>query len=96
MPQGEALPESVGGVPVDVREANLYQRLLAIDPLAAEVSQIYRRPEDASPIGRWNLNCQVGELPEDHAQRTQKKLAVKTKEGAPAEIESLHEIQCAR
>ena len=32
LPLGEALPDSIGGVPVDVREANSYQRLRAIDP----------------------------------------------------------------
>jgi hypothetical protein len=68
VPQGEALPESIGGVPVDVREANLYQRLRAIDPLAAEVSQIYRRPEDAElerELPSWRIA-------EERAQRNPK------------------------
>jgi len=57
LPKGEALPESIGGVLVDVHEANSHQRLRAIDPVAAEVSQTYRRAEDAehpfsAPIGK--------------------------------------------
>src|SRR3974377_505940 len=57
LPRGEALPDSIGSVPVDVREANSYQRLRAIDPLAAGVSQTYRRPEQAEP--EWPLEREV-------------------------------------
>jgi len=62
VPQGEALPQSIGGIPVDVREANAYQRLRAIDPLAAEVSQTYRRPEDAEPDSPLERKLPSGEL----------------------------------
>jgi phosphatidylserine/phosphatidylglycerophosphate/cardiolipin synthase-like enzyme len=79
LPRGEALPDSIGGVPVDVREANSYQRLRAIDPLAAEISQTYRRPEDAEP--EWPLERELpsGELLKSAHSKTQKKLAAQTK-----------------
>lgn len=59
----EKLPDRIGGVPVDVREARPYQRLRAADPLAAELSQRYSRPEDAEPESspaprpRWSSAC---------------------------------------
>jgi phosphatidylserine/phosphatidylglycerophosphate/cardiolipin synthase-like enzyme len=79
LPHGEALPEKIGGVPVDVREANSYQRLRAIDPLAAELSQTYRRPEEAEP--EWPLEREVpsGELLTSARSETQKKLAAQIK-----------------
>jgi hypothetical protein len=79
LPHGEALPDSIGGVPVDVREANSYRRLRAIDPLAAEISQKYRRPEDAEP--QWPLERELpsGELLSSARSEHQKKLAAQTK-----------------
>jgi hypothetical protein len=76
---GEALPENIGGVPVDVREANAYQRLRANDPLAAEISQTYRRPEDAEP--EWPLERELpsGQLLTSARSETQKKLAAQRK-----------------
>ena len=59
LPLGEALPDSIGGVPVDVREANSYQRLRAIDPLAAKITPTYRRPEEAEP--EWPLEREISE-----------------------------------
>jgi hypothetical protein len=79
VPQGEALPQSIGGVPVDVREANAYQRLRAIDPLAAEVSQTYRRPEDAEPDWPLERELPSGELLKNTRSETQKKLAAQIK-----------------
>lgn len=88
LPRGEALPDSIGGIPVDVREANSYQRLRAIDPLAAEVSQTYRRPEDAEP--EWPLERELpsGELLKSARSETQKKLAAQTK-AQPASARAL-------
>src|SRR5262249_59199470 len=84
----EKLPDRLDGVPVDVREARPYQRLRAADPLAAEISQRYSRPEDAEP--EWPLEREVssGELINHAASDTQKRLAVQAKEqpaaaGAP-------------
>src|SRR5262245_65887207 len=59
LPRGEALPDSLGGVPVDVREARPYQRLRAADPLAAEITQTYRRPEQGEH--EWQLEREVRE-----------------------------------
>lgn len=88
LPRGGALPDSIGGIPVDVREANSYQRLRAIDPLAAEVSQTYRRPEDAEP--EWPLERELpsGELLKSARSETQKKLAAQTK-AQPASARAL-------
>lgn len=79
LPRGEALLDSIGGVPVDVREANAYQRLRANDPLAAEISQTYRRPEDAEP--EWPLERELpsGQLLTSARSETQKKLAAQRK-----------------
>jgi phosphatidylserine/phosphatidylglycerophosphate/cardiolipin synthase-like enzyme len=88
LPRGGVLPDSIGGIPVDVREANSYQRLRAIDPLAAEVSQTYRRPEDAEP--EWPLERELpsGELLKSARSETQKKLAAQTK-AQPASARAL-------
>jgi phosphatidylserine/phosphatidylglycerophosphate/cardiolipin synthase-like enzyme len=75
VPQGEALPQSIGGVPVDVREANAYQRLRAIDPLAAEVS----RPEDAEPDWPLERELPSGELLKNTRSETQNKHAAQIK-----------------
>jgi hypothetical protein len=77
--QGEVLPDNIGGVPVDVREANSYQRLRAIDPLAAKITQTYRRPEEAEP--EWPLEREIpsGELLTSARSETQKTLAAQTK-----------------
>src|ERR1700722_7223527 len=44
--KNELLPDVIGKIPVDVREATGYQRLCAQDPAAAELAQSYGRPED--------------------------------------------------
>src|SRR5262249_16889017 len=68
----EKLPDPIGGVPVDLRAARPYQRLRAADPLAAELSQRYSRPEDAEP--EWPLEREVpsGKLINSPASDTQK------------------------
>src|SRR3974377_1202880 len=79
LPRGQALPDSIGGIPVDVREANSYQRLRAIDPLAAGVSETYRRPEQAEP--EWPLEREVpsGQLLTSASSETQKKFNAQKK-----------------
>ena len=76
----EKLPDRIDGVPVDVREARPYQRLRAADPLAAELSQRYSRPEDAEP--EWPLEREVpsGKLINSAASDTQRRLAAQAKE----------------
>jgi hypothetical protein len=58
-----------------------YQRLRAIDPLAAEVSQTYRRPEDAEPDWPLERELPSGELLKNTRSETQKKLAAQIKAG---------------
>jgi phosphatidylserine/phosphatidylglycerophosphate/cardiolipin synthase-like enzyme len=76
----DKLPDRLDGVPVDVREARPYQRLRKADPLAAEVSQRYSRPEDAEP--EWPLEREVpsGKLINSPASDTQTRLAAQAKE----------------
>jgi phosphatidylserine/phosphatidylglycerophosphate/cardiolipin synthase-like enzyme len=76
---GEALPDRIGRVPVDVREANPYQRLRATDPLAAQITQTYRRPEDTEP--EWPLERELpsGQLLTSARSENQKKLAAQKK-----------------
>jgi phosphatidylserine/phosphatidylglycerophosphate/cardiolipin synthase-like enzyme len=84
----DKLPDHLGGVPVDVREARPYQRLRAIDPLAAEVSQTYSRPEDAEP--EWPLERELpgGDLLKSPRSNTQKKLSAQSK-AQPAAAKAL-------
>jgi phosphatidylserine/phosphatidylglycerophosphate/cardiolipin synthase-like enzyme len=79
LPRGEALPDSLDGVSVDVREARPYQRLRAVDPLAAAITQTYRRPEQAEP--EWPLERELpsGKLLTSATSETQKKLAAQRK-----------------
>ncbi|MGD0191859.1 MAG: phospholipase D-like domain-containing protein [Rhizomicrobium sp.] len=77
--RGEALPDSIAGVPVDVREASAHQRLRAIDPAAAAISHEFGRPEDRDP--EWDLEREMpsGKLLTDAASDTQKKLKAASK-----------------
>jgi phosphatidylserine/phosphatidylglycerophosphate/cardiolipin synthase-like enzyme len=73
--RGETLPETLGGMPVDVREARAYQRLRAIDPLAAEVSEAYERPENKEPSWPLEREMPSGEYvtsPKSNVQKTMK------------------------
>jgi phosphatidylserine/phosphatidylglycerophosphate/cardiolipin synthase-like enzyme len=92
IPSNEVLPKHIGGIPVDVREASPYHRLRAIDPLAAEVSQAYRRPEQAEP--EWPLERELpsGELLTSARSETQKKLkAQKATQPAAASALTAHQ-----
>jgi len=57
---GEALPNSVGGVPVDVREATPYQRLRAADPGSAAIAMAYGRQELNEPVWPGELEMPSG------------------------------------
>jgi PLD-like domain len=61
LPKNELLPDTIGGIPVDVREATAYQRLRAHDPGAAALTQAYGRPEAKEPT--WPLER---EMPSGH------------------------------
>lgn len=72
--EGEALPETIDGTPVDVREASAYQRLRSVDPLAAEISHTYRRPEDDEPTWPLEREMPSGKLLSSARSDTQTKL----------------------
>jgi len=57
LPTADRLPETIQGVPVDVREATAHQRLRAFDPVAAAVTQAFGKPEDREPI--WPLEREM-------------------------------------
>jgi phosphatidylserine/phosphatidylglycerophosphate/cardiolipin synthase-like enzyme len=58
--RGEALPDSIGGIPVDVREARPYQRLRAEDPASAEIAMNYGRQELHEPVWPGELEMPSG------------------------------------
>jgi phosphatidylserine/phosphatidylglycerophosphate/cardiolipin synthase-like enzyme len=71
---GDKLPDKVAGIPVDVREATPHQRLRAHDPLAAQLTQQFGRPQDADPV--WPLEREMpgGKLLSAATSRNQKTL----------------------
>jgi hypothetical protein len=58
--RGEMLPNSIGGIPVDVREARPYQRLRAEDPASAEIAMNYGRQELHEPVWPGELEMPSG------------------------------------
>jgi hypothetical protein len=85
--RGQALPNNIGGVPVDVREANSYQRLRTIDPLAAEVIQTYRRLEYADTTWRLERGLPSGKLLKSARSEAQERLKAQIKAQPPARAE---------
>jgi phosphatidylserine/phosphatidylglycerophosphate/cardiolipin synthase-like enzyme len=57
---GEALPTSLGGIPVDVREATPYQRLRAADPESAAIAKTYGGQELNEPVWPGELEMPSG------------------------------------
>lgn len=70
----DRLPDKISGIPVDVREATPHQRLRAHDPMAAQLTQDFGRPQDIDPV--WPLEREVpsGKLLAAPASRNQKLL----------------------
>jgi PLD-like domain len=73
---GEALPDSIDGVPVDVREARPYQRLRAEDPASADIAMSYGRQELHEPAWPGELEMPSGKPlasrpPESHPELAQ-------------------------
>jgi len=81
--KNELLPNVIGKIPVDVREATGYQRLCAHDPAAAELAQTYGRPEDKQPVWPLEREMPSGKLLEDPRSSIQRALA-RTKAVQPA------------
>ncbi|HTJ93018.1 MAG TPA: phospholipase D-like domain-containing protein [Pararobbsia sp.] len=84
----EALPETIDGVPVDVREASAHQRLRAHDPAAAELTQTYGRPETIDPEWPYERELPSGNLLSSKTSHTQQLLAVR-KSVQPAATQAL-------
>jgi phosphatidylserine/phosphatidylglycerophosphate/cardiolipin synthase-like enzyme len=75
LPAGSMLPDHIGNIPVDVREASAHQRLRAHDPAAAALTQAYGRPEDYEPTWPYEREMPSGKLLTDPQSDTQKALA---------------------
>ena len=81
LPQGDALPTHIAGIPVDVREATPQQRLRAKDPVAAAVTDAFGRPENRDPV--WPLEREMPSgtptsSPKSSEQKTLKAAATKS------------------
>lgn len=70
----DRLPNSIAGIPVDVREATAHQRLRAHDPLAAQVTQVFGRQEDHDPVWPLEREMPSGRLLTGANSQTQKAL----------------------
>jgi phosphatidylserine/phosphatidylglycerophosphate/cardiolipin synthase-like enzyme len=75
LPKGDLLPDKIGNIPVDVREATAHQRLRAHDPAAAALTQAYARPEDKEPVWPLEREISTGRLLSAKNSATQKGIA---------------------
>jgi phosphatidylserine/phosphatidylglycerophosphate/cardiolipin synthase-like enzyme len=78
LPKGEMLPDSISGVPVDVREARPFQRLCAHNWPAAAVTQVFARPENKEPTWAFERQIPSGKLFKNIWSMTPKALAKST------------------
>ena len=78
LPRSEMLPDAIGNIPVDVREATAHQRLRAHDPAAAALTQAYERPENKEPTWPFEREMPSGTLLEDPQSTTLRALAQRT------------------
>jgi hypothetical protein len=74
VPKDQALPDAIGGIPVDVREATPHQRLRVHDPGAAALTQAYGRPENREPEWAYEREMPSGRLLDSPAASTKKAL----------------------
>ncbi len=74
VPKSDLLPDKIGNIPVDVREATAHQRLRAHDPAAAALTQTYGRPEDQEPVWPLEREMPSGKLLSSPTSDTQKRL----------------------
>ncbi len=62
LPKSDKIPDSISGIPVDVREASPFQRLCAHNWPAAAVTQAFGRPEDKEPTWPFERQIPSGKL----------------------------------
>jgi phosphatidylserine/phosphatidylglycerophosphate/cardiolipin synthase-like enzyme len=89
LPKVDLLPNSIDGVPVDVREATPFQRLRKYDPAAANLAQAFGRPEDTQPTWPFEREISTGRVLDDNRSETQKALA-RSETRQPATHRALH------
>lgn len=83
LPKSDKLPNSISGIPVDVREARPFQRLCAHDWPAAALTQMVARPEDKEPTWPFERQVPSGKLLQNIWSMSPKALA-KSTAGQPA------------
>lgn len=74
LPPSDLLPDHIGNIPVDVREASPHQRLRAHDPAAALVASTFARPESSEPTWPLERELPSGRLLEDPLSATRQAL----------------------
>lgn len=74
LPAKQLLPNSIAGIPVDVREATPHQRLRAHDPAAAALADNFGRPEDKEPVWPFEREMPSGRTLDDPRSATQQAL----------------------
>jgi hypothetical protein len=75
VPARQMLPQTLGGIHVDVREATPQQRLRASDPPAATLTHAFGRPENAEPPWPYEREMPGGRLLTGTRSRHQTALA---------------------
>jgi PLD-like domain len=70
--RGDLLPNKIGKFPVDVREATAHQRLRAVDPAAARLTELHVRPEEFEPSWPLEREMPSGKLLADPHSDTSK------------------------
>ena len=78
LPKRDLLPDSISGIPVDVREASPFQRLCARNWPAAAVTQAFGRPEDKEPTWPFERQIPSGKLLQNLWSMTPKALMKST------------------
>jgi phosphatidylserine/phosphatidylglycerophosphate/cardiolipin synthase-like enzyme len=89
LPPNQLLPRAIERIPVDVREATPHQRLRAIDPAAAALTQAFGRPQDKEPTWPLEREMPSGQLLESPNSKTRKALA-KSAERQPVVAKALN------
>jgi phosphatidylserine/phosphatidylglycerophosphate/cardiolipin synthase-like enzyme len=80
LPADQLLPDAIGKIPVDVREATPHQRLRASDPAAAAITQTFGRPEEKASIWPLEREMPSGRLLTSPKSKTQQALLAYAKQ----------------